>query len=62
MFFLKDPLPTMTLCVPDEKQDKGNLCQKDFQIIRKSALAQRRIMVSHGSLKDKSGVAMINAK
>ena len=25
---LKDPLLTMTLCAPNEKQDKGNLGQK----------------------------------
>ena len=25
---LKDPLQTMTLCAPNEKQDKGNLAQK----------------------------------
>ena len=25
---IKDPLLTMTLCVPNEKQDKGNLGQK----------------------------------
>ena len=42
----KDPLLTMILCAPNEKQDKGNLGQKDVQIIRKLTLAPRRIMVS----------------
>ena len=26
----KDPLLTMTLCAPNEKQDKGNLGQKEL--------------------------------
>ena len=40
----------MTLCAPNETQDKGNLGQKDFKIMRKSTLVPRRIMVSNGSL------------
>ena len=50
---IKDLLLTMTLCAPNEAQDKGNLGQKDFQIIRKSTLVPQRIMVSYGSLKAK---------
>ena len=28
VFFFKDPLLTMIICAPNEKQDKGNLGQK----------------------------------
>ena len=40
----------MTLRAPNETKDKGNLGQKGLQIIRKSTLAPRRIIVSNGSL------------
>ena len=47
---LKDPLLTMALCAPNEKQDKGNLGQKGLSDNTKVDLGPRRIMVSNGSL------------